>query len=133
VLLVCHACVPLPLTTEDVALWYWAAETLAEAGYVLLYAAVGGNSVPRTIDATDFLVATATSPTPRGDFNPWYERVDRSRLGIVGRRQQQHLRRAGNQPAHFVEQPSSPSRADDRTCECGRGSDHGPGRGLHAP
>jgi dienelactone hydrolase len=84
VLLVCHACFPRPLTTENVALWYWAAETLAEAGYVVMYAAVGGNSVPRTIDATDFLVSTATSPMPRGNFNPWYEQVDRNRLGIVG-------------------------------------------------
>ena len=58
VLLVCHACFPLPATTENIGLWYWAAETLAEAGYVVLYATVGGNSVPRTIDATDFFVST---------------------------------------------------------------------------
>jgi hypothetical protein len=83
-LLVCHACFPLPLTTENVGLWYWAAETLAEAGYVVLYAAVGGNSVSRTIDATDFFTAIPASPTSRGEFNPWYERLDRSRLGIVG-------------------------------------------------
>ncbi len=70
VLLVCHACFPLPLTTEDIGLWYWAAEALAEAGYVVLYAAVGGNSVPRTIDATDFLTATPTSPTSRGSSTP---------------------------------------------------------------
>jgi dienelactone hydrolase len=84
VLLVCHACFPLPLTTENVGLWYWAAETLAEAGYVVLYATVGGNSVPRTIDATDFFTATPASPTSRGEFNPWYQQLDRNRLGIVG-------------------------------------------------
>jgi hypothetical protein len=65
-------------------LWYWAAEALAEAGYVVLYATVGGNSVPHTIDATDFFVSTPTSPTARGDFNPWWARLDRDRLGIVG-------------------------------------------------
>jgi dienelactone hydrolase len=30
------------------------------------------------------LTATETTPTPHGDFNPWYERVDRNRLGIIG-------------------------------------------------
>jgi dienelactone hydrolase len=84
VLLVCHACFPLPATTENVGLWYWAAETLAEAGYVVLYATVGGNSVPRTIDATDFFVSTPASPTARGEFNPWHGRLDRDRLGIIG-------------------------------------------------
>jgi hypothetical protein len=84
VLLVCHACFPLPATTENIGLWYWAAEALAEAGYVVLYAAVGGNSVPRTIDATDFFVSTPASPTARGEFNPWHERLDRNRLGIIG-------------------------------------------------
>jgi dienelactone hydrolase len=84
VLLVCHACFPLPQTTENVGLWYWAAESLAEAGYVVLYATVGGNSASRTIDATDFLTSTPASPTPRGEFNPWYRELDRSRLAIVG-------------------------------------------------
>ena len=84
VLLVCHACFPLPQTTENVGLWYWAAESLAEAGYVVLYATVGGNSAPRTVDATDFFTATPTSPTSRGEFNPWYQQLDRNRLGIVG-------------------------------------------------
>ena len=65
VLLVCHACFPLPSTTENIGLWYWAAETLAEAGYVVLYATVGGNSVPRTIDATDFFVVDAGCPDRR--------------------------------------------------------------------
>jgi dienelactone hydrolase len=84
VVLVCHACFPLPQTTENVGLWYWAAEMLAEAGYVVLYANVGGNSLPRTIDATDFFTATPAAPTSRGEFNPWYDRLDRNRLGIVG-------------------------------------------------
>jgi dienelactone hydrolase len=84
VLVVCHACFPLPQTTENVGLWYWAAESLAEAGYVVLYATVGGNSVSRTIDATDFFMATPASPTSGGEFNPWYMQLDRNRLGIVG-------------------------------------------------
>jgi dienelactone hydrolase len=84
VLLVCHACFPPPQTTQNVGLWYWAAESLAESGYIVFYAAVGGNDSTRTIDATDFFTATPTKPTMRGEFNPWWQQLDRSRLGIVG-------------------------------------------------
>jgi dienelactone hydrolase len=84
VVLVCHACFPLPATTENVGLWYWAAETLAEAGYVVLYATTGGNSATRAVDATDFLLATPAAPTARGEFNPWHDRLDQDRLGIIG-------------------------------------------------
>ena len=81
VLLVCHTCG----TSDTVStLWYWAAEALAEAGYVVLYATSGGNSIPGAIDATDFFVATQQAPSPRGEFNPWHASLDRSRLGIVG-------------------------------------------------
>ena len=67
VLLVCHACFPLPQTTENVGLWYWAAESLAEAGYVVLYATVGGNNVSRTIDSDRLLHSHACVPDlPRG-------------------------------------------------------------------
>jgi hypothetical protein len=83
VVVACHAC-PLFPTTEYLSSWYWAAEALAEAGYVVMYATIPGNSIPGTIDATDFFVATAEAPTPRGEFNPWYARLDRSRLGIAG-------------------------------------------------
>jgi hypothetical protein len=82
VLLACHVCDPRIPQTQHI--WYWAAEALAESGYVVLYATVGGNSASRGIDATDFFVATPSTPTPRGDFNPWYASLDRTRLGIVG-------------------------------------------------
>jgi dienelactone hydrolase len=81
VLLLCHACVFA--TTEDLAVWYWAAEALAESGYVVMYAAIAGNSAPRAVDATDFFVATPGSPS-RGQVNPWHASLDRSRLGVVG-------------------------------------------------
>jgi hypothetical protein len=81
VLLVCHVC---GNTGPVNPMWYWASEALAEAGYVVLYAAVGGNNVPRAIDATDFLASTPSAPTPRGEFNPWHESIDRNRLAVVG-------------------------------------------------
>jgi len=83
VVLACHAC-PLFPTTEGVSQWYFAAEALAEAGYVVMYASIAGNSAPTTVDATDWFVATPEAPTARGGFNPWHARVDRTRLGIVG-------------------------------------------------
>lgn len=84
VVLVCHACFPPPATTENIGLWYWAAETLAEAGYVVLYAATGGNSAARATDATDYFTATPAAPTARNEHNPWHARLDRERLGIIG-------------------------------------------------
>lgn len=83
VLLVCHAC-PLFPTVEGLSAWYWAAEALAEAGYVVMYAATPGTSVPTGVDATDFFLATPEAPTVRGEFNPWHARLDPDRLGIVG-------------------------------------------------
>ena len=81
VLLVCHAC---GLTPPVASLWYWAAEALAEAGYIVFYAVSGGNNVPRAIEATDFLVSTPGSPTSSGEFFPWHASLDRTRLAVVG-------------------------------------------------
>ena len=50
----------------------------------MLYAVTGGNSVPRTEDAADFLASTPAEPTAQGEINPWHELVDQDRLGIVG-------------------------------------------------
>jgi dienelactone hydrolase len=84
VVLACHACFPFPFTTENIAIWYWAAQALAEAGYVVFYPMIGGNSTTRTVDATNWFTATSTTPTARGQHNPWHASVDRSRLGLVG-------------------------------------------------
>lgn len=83
VLFACHVCPFLP-TTEGVSGWYWAAQALAEAGYVVMYATIAVNSVPTTVDAADFFTATPEEPTAQGEFNPWHDRLDRSRLGITG-------------------------------------------------
>jgi dienelactone hydrolase len=83
VVLACHACALLP-TAEGISQWFWAAQALAEAGYVVMYATLPGNSAPTTLDATDWFTATPDDPTARGEFNPWHTRLDRSRLGIVG-------------------------------------------------
>ena len=74
--------------------WFWTAEMLAEAGYVVMMAdtsfrlgeptnvdAVMG-FMP-TADALDFLVSTP-SHRARGSVNPWWHRLDRSRIGCVG-------------------------------------------------
>lgn len=90
VLLLCHACgsdIPISPpyhTVEDLPAWYWAAEVLAEAGYVVMTAELFGNEATRAVDATDFLTATPEDPSPQGEFNPWHDRLDRDRLGITG-------------------------------------------------
>ena len=88
VLLVCHICqsilAPPNATPENTALYYWAAESLAEAGYVVMMPSIGNNVTTRAIDATDFFVATPEVPSPRGEFNPWWAKLDRTRLAIVG-------------------------------------------------
>jgi len=64
--------------------WWWAAEALAEAGYVVMYYANVGNAFESAVDAIDFFVATPDNPSPQGEFNPWHARVDPSRLAILG-------------------------------------------------
>ncbi|TMA26746.1 MAG: hypothetical protein E6J87_21835, partial [Deltaproteobacteria bacterium] len=75
----CHACFTSAIESEV----FWAAEVLAEAGYLVIVPYVGGNDVDSTIDATDYFAATPDSPA-RGEFNPWWQRLDRTRLGIAG-------------------------------------------------
>ncbi len=89
IVMLCHAC-GFNLTggpnntVDELPGWYWAAEALAEAGYVVLYAEIFGNSSERAVDAADFFAATPDAPSPSGEFNPWHKRLDRRRLGIVG-------------------------------------------------
>ena len=82
VLIPCHSC----FTTAGESGTFWAAETLAEAGYVVFIPYVGGNDIASTVDATDYFVATPDAPTAHGEgeFNPFWNRLDRTRLGIAG-------------------------------------------------
>jgi hypothetical protein len=77
IVLACHVC------AFTFNAWQWAAQALAEHGYVVMYADVAG-SITATTDATDYFVATPESPSPRGEVNPWHARLDRTRLGIMG-------------------------------------------------
>jgi hypothetical protein len=76
----CHSCFTSAIESGT----FWAAEALAEAGYLVIVPYVGGNDVDSTIDVTDYFVATPDAPTSRDEFNPWWERLDRTRLGIAG-------------------------------------------------
>lgn len=83
VLLVCDEVCDFPFGFN---IFQWAAQALAEHGYVVMYAQVAthADGIPETVDATDFFVSTPDSPSPRGEVNPWHARIDRTRLGIAG-------------------------------------------------
>ncbi len=80
IIIPCHSC----FTSAIESGVYWAAEVLAEAGYLVFVPYSGGNDIDSTIAATDYLVATPDTPTANDEFNPWWARLDRTRLGIAG-------------------------------------------------
>jgi len=76
VILICHIC--SPGSSEAADPYIWAAETLAEAGYMVLTA-----PIPPEL-ALDFLVATPSRPTAQGEFNPFWNELDRDSIGVMG-------------------------------------------------
>ena len=80
IIIPCHSC----FTSAIESGVFWAAEVLAEAGYLVFVPYLGGNDIDSTIAATDYLVATPDAPTANDEFNPWWARLDRTRLGIAG-------------------------------------------------
>ncbi|MGH7818720.1 MAG: alpha/beta hydrolase family protein [Candidatus Binatia bacterium] len=81
ILLLCHAgCAVF----GDFWTWMWAAQPFAEHGYIVMFADIQGNDIDNARAATDWFVSTPEEPTARGEWNPWYERLDRTRLGVVG-------------------------------------------------
>ncbi|MGH7818721.1 MAG: alpha/beta hydrolase family protein, partial [Candidatus Binatia bacterium] len=74
-----------PLLSQDQT-WQWQVQALAEHGYVVMYADLSRMPGDDTADATDWLLSTPSDPTPHaeGEFNPWWERLDRTRLGMAG-------------------------------------------------
>jgi len=67
----CHSCFVSAKESDQFAI----AESLAEAGYLVLIAYVGGNNVEATVEATDYFLSAS---------NPWQDRLDGARLGIAG-------------------------------------------------
>ena len=78
----CHSCFFSAKESDQFA----AAESIAEAGYLVIIPYSGGNNVQSVIDATDYFVSTPTNPNPSNpnEYNPWWDRLDRTRLGIAG-------------------------------------------------
>jgi dienelactone hydrolase len=77
--------------SADQAMYWWGAEPLAEAGYMVLTFQVptaentGPASFPDdTRSAIDFLTSTPSSPTAAGDVNPRWAELDRKRIGVAG-------------------------------------------------
>jgi dienelactone hydrolase len=75
----------------DQEMYWWGAEALAEAGYMVLTFQVpraentGPSSFPAdTRAALDFLASTPSSPTAGGEVNPRWGELDRRRIGLAG-------------------------------------------------
>jgi dienelactone hydrolase len=77
--------------SADQEMYLWGAETLAEAGYMVLTFQVparentGPASFPGdTSAALDFLTSTPSAPTRAGEVNPRWAELDRKRIGLAG-------------------------------------------------
>jgi dienelactone hydrolase len=67
--------------------YMWAAEGLAEAGYMVLTLSVGRTADSHYEDtkaALDYLTSTPANPAAGGAVNPHWEELDRDRIGLAG-------------------------------------------------
>ncbi|MGH7858883.1 MAG: alpha/beta hydrolase family protein [Candidatus Binatia bacterium] len=68
-------------------MYFWAAEGLAEAGYVVLMLQIpttAGFHYSATRAALEYLLSSEESPTPTGEFDPFRAELDATRLGLAG-------------------------------------------------
>ena len=68
-------------------MYLWAAEGLAEAGYMVLTFSIGrtdGSHYEDTRSALEFLLSTPDRPAAGGLVNPHWRELDRERLGLAG-------------------------------------------------
>ena len=64
-------------------LHWWSSQSLAEAGYIVV-AFDGATNTNNVADVIDWLFATSSDPTARGEFNPFWAEFDREPIGIAG-------------------------------------------------
>ena len=68
-------------------MYLWAAEGLAEAGYMVLTVNIGRTDQTHyetTKNAVDWLLSTPSSPHADGSHNPRWAELDRRRIGLAG-------------------------------------------------
>lgn len=68
-------------------MYFWAAQGLAEAGYMVLTFSIARNDNSHYADtrsALDFLTSTPASRSPSGAVNPRWSELDRSHIGLAG-------------------------------------------------
>ncbi|MFA5787744.1 MAG: hypothetical protein WDA71_12320 [Actinomycetota bacterium] len=68
-------------------LHWWSSQTLAEAGYMVVTFDGAANNRPNAEDVLDWLMARPDSPTAAGEFNPFWDQLDRERIGLAGHSQ----------------------------------------------
>ncbi|MGH2951213.1 MAG: alpha/beta hydrolase family protein [Solirubrobacterales bacterium] len=65
-------------------LHWWSSQTLAEAGYMTVAFNGAADDRGNAEDVLDWLFATPRRRTAAGEFNPFWRRLDRSRVGLAG-------------------------------------------------
>jgi len=65
-------------------LHWWSSQTLAEAGYMVVTFNGAAGDLENAEDVLDWLLATPGAPTDAGEHNPFWQELDRARIGLAG-------------------------------------------------
>jgi pimeloyl-ACP methyl ester carboxylesterase len=65
-------------------LHWWSSQTLAEAGYMVISFDRAAGDFANAEDVLDWLLATPGEPTAAGEHNPFWQELDRERVGLAG-------------------------------------------------
>jgi pimeloyl-ACP methyl ester carboxylesterase len=65
-------------------LHWWSSQTLAEAGYMVVSFDGAAGDIANAEDVLDWLLATPGEPTAAGEHNPFWQELDRGRVGLAG-------------------------------------------------
>ena len=65
-------------------LHWWSSQTLAEAGYMVVAFDGAASNRGNGEDVLDWLLATPSRPTKKGQHNPFWRELDRERVGLAG-------------------------------------------------
>jgi pimeloyl-ACP methyl ester carboxylesterase len=65
-------------------LHWWSSQTLAEAGYMVVAFDGAADDRANAEDVLDWLFATPPAPTAAGQHNPFWQELDRERVGLAG-------------------------------------------------
>lgn len=65
-------------------LHWWSSQTLAEAGYMVVAFDGAAGDMENATDVLDWLLSSPAEPTAAGEHNPFWEELNRDRIGLAG-------------------------------------------------